>query len=518
MTGVSKRNLTARLSGILVLTFLLGIALPTIAGAQHSLPAAQITDEQAEQNLREGNSRFVSQEMKFPNQDHARLAELVAGQHPYAVVVTCSDSRVPAELLFDAGLGELFVVRVAGNVADVDEIASVEYAVEHLGVPLVMVLGHSDCGSVETAIEGKKQPRFIAELTDNIESAVVRAKRRMSGLPSDDGTLLSCTTQENVWRSIEDLITRSPEIYARAMDGRLKLIGGVYNVASGKVQWMGTHPRQQSLDLADEAPTKSVSKNNARNITSSLAKMATLTHPEGISSDLAQMLLREGNKRFVAGTRNHPNLNPSRMEEVSSNQHPYAVILSCSDSRVAPEHIFDAGLGDLFVVRVAGNVADVDEIGSIEYGACQLHVPLLVVMGHTGCGAVTAVMNQTALEGNLAELTDNIKPAAAAARSELPGASSEEVLNAAIKNNVWQSVSDLLAQSSDLRLLVEKGYLQIVGALYHLDDGYVEWLGPHPGQKQILAKHSRAAKSNTQQNDSGYESSQNAYENGESEN
>jgi carbonic anhydrase len=102
-----------------------------------------------------------------------------------------------------------------------------------------------------------------------------------------------------------------------------------------------------------------------------------------VSIEQAEKMLREGNQRFASGKMKYPNLDDSRLRQVSSGQNPYATVITCSDSRVPVEHIFDAGLGDIFVIRVAGNVCDVDEIGSIEYGIGHLYTPVLVVLGHT---------------------------------------------------------------------------------------------------------------------------------------
>jgi carbonic anhydrase len=497
---------------------LLIFCFPQFGLAESSVGGATDTPsgESVEQWLRQGNSRFAHQEMKFDHQNQERRGEISKGQKPLATILSCSDSRVPDELVFDAGLGDIFVVRVAGNVADGDEIASVEYGVEHLETPLLVVMGHTSCGAVTASVENAGVGGSIPELIDNIAVAVKRAQRRVEGLSVDKATLIKCAIEENVWKSIEDLITRSPAIYERVNSGKLRIVGAIYNLATGEVAWLGPHIRQMCLELRDE-PYAANPKPTVK-AGSSTKEAVAPKQPEGVTSDLAMLQLREGNKRFVADNRVHPNLNPSRREEIQNGQHPYATILTCSDSRVAPELIFDAGLGDLFVVRFAGNVADVDEIGTIEYGAGHLNTPLLVVMGHTKCGAVTAVSQHTEFHGHLKNLTDNILPAVKAALTQMPTADSEDLIEAASVANVWQSINDILSKSPEVAHLASTGFLQVVGAIYHIEDGYVEWLGPHPGQTQILAKHARAAKTNRQQNDSGYESSQNAYENGESEN
>ena len=207
------------------------------------------------------------------------------------------------------------------------------------------------------------------------------------------------------------------------------------------------------------------------------------------TSDEALQILKDGNKRYVDNNRNYPNLDKSRMEDTNNNgQHPFATIIGCSDSRVPIEHLFDVGIGDVFVIRVAGNVVDIDEAGSIEYGVEHLHTPLFVVLGHSSCGAVTAVAKGAEVHGNIPKLVDNIAPAVEEAKKKHGDEFSEELLETAIENNVWQSIEDLLTISDISRELVKSGKLKIVGAVYHLDDGHVEWLGEHPNLKELLNK------------------------------
>jgi len=131
-----------------------------------------------------------------------------------------------------------------------------------------------------------------------------------------------------------------------------------------------------------------------------------------MTPDEAMARLREGNGRYVAGKSTHPNTNSARRSEtVKNGQHPFATVITCSDSRVPVERVFDQGVGDVFVIRVAGNVCDVDEVGSIEYGVDHLATPIHVVLGHTGCGAVTAVVTKAKLHGSIPPLVDNIEPA-----------------------------------------------------------------------------------------------------------
>lgn len=204
-------------------------------------------------------------------------------------------------------------------------------------------------------------------------------------------------------------------------------------------------------------------------------------------------LLQEGNERFVSGTLKHPNTDAGhRSMAAIEGQEPFATVLACSDSRVPVELVFDRGVGEIFTVRVAGNVADTDEIATIEYGVGHLHTPVVVVMGHTRCGAVTAVVKGVELDGLLPQLVDNIKPAAEIARHE--GGDETTTINNAIKANVWQSISDLLHRSAIVRKELETGGVSVIGAVYNLESGTVDWLGEHPDQKAILGAYKPESK------------------------
>ena len=160
--------------------------------------------------------------------------------------------------------------------------------------------------------------------------------------------------------------------------------------------------------------------------------------------DQALQRLEQGNARFVAGESTHENTGADRMAETAKNgQHPFATVITCSDSRVPVARVFDQGIGDLFVIRVAGNVSDVDEVGSIEYGVDHLGTPVMVVLGHTNCGAVTAVVTNAELHGSIPPLVDNIKPAVEQARKNHPHLQGKALVPEAVKANVWQSIDDL---------------------------------------------------------------------------
>lgn len=212
------------------------------------------------------------------------------------------------------------------------------------------------------------------------------------------------------------------------------------------------------------------------------------------SPDQTIKLLQQGNKRFVAGETAHPHANSARLIQAGQEDqgdHAYATVITCSDSRVPVELIFDAGIMDIFVVRVAGNVIDVDEAGSIEYGLAHVKTPVLVVLGHTQCGAVTAVTNGLTghghpLERNIPALVDNIEPAVKKVMAQYPGAAVHDIIRFSIEENIWQGIEDLFMTSPSTRNLVNSGQVKVVGAMYNVSTGKVNWL---PEQKTADILH-----------------------------
>jgi carbonic anhydrase len=149
------------------------------------------------------------------------------------------------------------------------------------------------------------------------------------------------------------------------------------------------------------------------------------------------------------------------------------------------EDLMGAGIGDLFTIRVAGNVCMTDETGSVDYAVAHLHVPLIVVLGHTGCGAVTAAVNRSPEHGSITRLLAHIDEVVDDVRHDHPGLEGDALLAAAIEANVWRSVEDLIKHSTSIRDALHQNRLRIQGAIYDLDTGEVRWLGPHPQQDQL---------------------------------
>ena len=186
--------------------------------------------------------------------------------------------------------------------------------------------------------------------------------------------------------------------------------------------------------------------------------------------EAAWQRLKAGNTRFAEEKLERPDLGAGRRQQLARGQKPFAVVLTCADSRLAPEFIFNQGLGDLFVLRVAGNISDPFELGSIEYAVEHLHVPLIVILGHEQCGAVAAALGKTRPAGNLGKLIDEI-----AVGKDLPPGR-EAALTAAIKNNVRHQTHLLTERSDVIKAHVARKDVRIVSGYYQLTTGKVEWL------------------------------------------
>lgn len=248
-------------------------------------------------------------------------------------------------------------------------------------------------------------------------------------------------------------------------------------------------------DHGDEhatTPAKADAKSDAKPTTKKAAKdehtAADDDSIDAVSPDEALTLLQEGNQRWVDGEPANPNTDADRREDLAAHgQKPFVTVLTCADSRIPVERVFDRGVGEVFTVRVAGNVAGDSETGTIEYGVGHLKTGLLVVMGHTKCGAVAAACSGAQVHGKVASLIQHVTPAVERARKNNPGASESELATLTERENVWQSVYDLLKTSDEVREMVAAKNLKVVGAIYDISSGKVEFLGEHPWQTELVA-------------------------------
>lgn len=204
--------------------------LGTAVYAQHAEAPAGPGADDSLKRLMAGNDRYVAQKMTHDDQSIARRMELTGSQHPFASVLSCSDSRVPPEVVFDQGLGDLFVVRVAGNVAPDEAVASLEYAVDHLGPKLILVLGHQSCGAVGATLDGGTPEGHLASLVNRLLPAVQKATG------ADRRAKLDSAVRINVLNVVEELRKSHPILDKQVADHTIRIVGGRYALDTGRVE------------------------------------------------------------------------------------------------------------------------------------------------------------------------------------------------------------------------------------------------------------------------------------------
>ena len=232
-SNFSRRNLIKYGGGVVgtsLIATVLGSSLvkPDTAVAQNDM-----TPDEALAKLMEGNQRFVKQKRQNPNQTNIRLEEVAAGQAPFAAVLSCADSRVPVEIVFDRGIGDIFVVRNAGNMADGESIGSLEFGTLVLGAKVLVVIGHQSCGAVVATMKGAEVPGKIGIILDNIRPAIANYLGK-----ADDKAAVKKATEANVLYQIEQL-KKSPVIADLIANNKLKIVGGYSNLKTGEITLIG---------------------------------------------------------------------------------------------------------------------------------------------------------------------------------------------------------------------------------------------------------------------------------------
>src|SRR2546430_2020484 len=191
-----------------------------------------VAPAEAISKLKEGNGRYTSGNLQHPGQTAERRTELANTQHPFATILSCSDSRVPPEIVFDQGLGDLFIVRVAGNVINDEGLGSVEYSVDHLGTRLILVLGHQSCGAVKAA---RETIAAKGKAPGHIQSLVAAIKPAVEATAKDD---LETTVKANVKNVVQALRASTPILKAKVDSGDVQVIGGYYSLDTGAVTFL----------------------------------------------------------------------------------------------------------------------------------------------------------------------------------------------------------------------------------------------------------------------------------------
>lgn len=221
-----------QLAACLVAVTLLAADQFTLAADPAHSDQPAVAPAEAISKLKEGNGRYTGGNLQHPGQTTERRTELAKSQHPFAVIVSCSDSRVPPEIVFDQGLGDLFIFRVAGNVVDDHGLGSIEYAVDHLNVRLIVVLGHQSCGAVQAA---KETIAAQGKAPGHIESLVTAIKPAVEATAKDD---LETTIKANVKHVVQAVRSSRPILKAKVDSGDVQVIGGYYSLDTGAVTFL----------------------------------------------------------------------------------------------------------------------------------------------------------------------------------------------------------------------------------------------------------------------------------------
>jgi carbonic anhydrase len=207
------------------------MALMVCLATAASIGSPAISGNKVIDQLVQGNQRYVEAKLMHPNQTAERRNKIAGKQYPVAVIVSCSDSRVPPEIIFDQGLGDLFVIRLAGNIVDDAALGSIEYAVAQLGVRVIVVLGHQKCGAVEAAVGGGKVPGHIRSVVDAIQPAVEKAKGQA-------GDLLDNAIRDNIAMVVQRLQSSGPILEPLVKEGKLMVVGASYDLSDGKTTFI----------------------------------------------------------------------------------------------------------------------------------------------------------------------------------------------------------------------------------------------------------------------------------------
>ena len=216
---------------LVVCSLLVGNQLGRAADPAHS-DQPMISPSEAISKLKEGNGRYTSGSLQHPGQTAERRTELANTQHPFATIISCSDSRVPPEIVFDQGLGDLFIVRVAGNVINDEGLGSIEYSVDHLGARLILVLGHQSCGAVKAA---RDTIAAKGKAPGHIQSLVTAIKPAVEATAKDD---LDTTIKANVKNVVQALRSSTPILKAEVDSGKIQVVGGYYSLDTGAVTFL----------------------------------------------------------------------------------------------------------------------------------------------------------------------------------------------------------------------------------------------------------------------------------------
>jgi len=471
----------------------------------------------------EGNKRWIENGCVSTPATGALVDHLV--EDPFnptakkALVLSCARSVAPMDAMFDTNPGELQVVRVCGNMCTSNDgvLGSVEYALSSPAAPpLLLVLGNSKNAVVTDAVRkvmteagreaelpatksswlkfGSTEAGADLALVD--EMTPVARDALLSEPHASFDKIVELAGKLNVWRTIETMLTKSPVVYNAVKEGTLAVHGAYFDVSTGKVGMMGTHP--SSTALMQKPPKIELVRT---------ASAAAVPYEEAYAAMVA------GNARYANGYAGmHKTDDDELMLQLSEGgQNPISIVLGCSDSRAPVELIFDMKPGDLFILRNAGNTvaaAKGSVIGSAEYSVANLKTKNIIVLGHHKCGAITAAVQTVlaaaakredgtfdistidleAVPGSIGDVLRDIVEVSAKAIEDIPDATVGEQVTLGVEYNVIYTMEKFIKFSPIVQDGMHAGQVGMYGGVYDIIKGHVNWLGQHPELERILGK------------------------------
>lgn len=458
--------------------------------------------------LKAGNERFVRGRPMADKMDHvAKQQNIELVNAPHTAVVGCADSRFPLEKIFDAMPGDIYSLRNAANTcthAEGSMMGSLEFCSSTLGSRLIVVLGHSECKAIVSAtrtyFEAKKAGKsllghkgLLRHLTSLVEKTV--ASMPMASMEEVANQAITA----NVLNTMNFLLQFSDVIRDRVRSGQLEIVGGLFDLQTGRVDFLGPSPDQAVLldPMASQSPNLSFVPLTSQNTP------PPQSHDRGPSPNspaAALLMLQEGNARFCLGDCRVPRQGQDMRKALAScPQATYCAIVGCADQRTPIDSIFDAMPGELFVVKNAGNTCSHTEgsvIGSLEFCTSKLETSLILVLGHSDCSAMHGAtkMFLAAQSGKSREslgpaldgLLDDLMVVISKAFSLYPKANAEELAHHAVKLNV-ENTMECLLRSDVLKEKVRRGELEIQGGIYQAETHCVDFVGHCSRQGELLA-------------------------------
>lgn len=479
----------------------------TAAGIMYDgLPSSDQQPNEIIWDLSQGNQNYVKGRLnpaQYSSEEslvQSLIADSLNPKPVKALVVSCARSYAPVDTIFDASAGELQHLRLCGNVVGKNDgtVGSIEFALARSSPKVILVLANSNNDVIMTAVyqamedAGLQVPPKTTVFREGVEvsdleliTPVVSSARDaiLSNPKGNFDEFCEETAKLNAYKSIENLFASSRIAVKRVIAGELSVEAAYFNVETGAVSMMGKHPSEVALRAT--LPPGAI--------------VRTGKDPP-VPADEAIAAIYSGNKRYATGNGGVlQTMDETLMKQLdTAGQRPVSIILGCADSRAPIEIMFDVRPGDLFVLRNAGNsVASYKGsiIGSAEYAIGVLGVKLLCVTGHTKCGALTAAVNTVlaggdtdAAGGSISIVLEDIIDPAKEAVALLPDATVAEQIQLGIKINIFATMKKMIEQSEMTRTGVEKGDLRLIGAMYDIYTGDIEWMGDHPDTEKIVGK------------------------------